>query len=303
MGWTKRGLIFSPQAYKRDWMVSHAAVPFAQPLGAGRYRVYFSSRDGHNRSHVGYAEVDMNAPGRILAVSEQPVLAPGKPGTFDDAGAMLSWITPVGEQQYMYYIGWNLGVSVPFRNAIGLARGKNGAFVKFRNAPILDRSLYDPAFTASCCVLREGDDDWKMWYLSCIGWDFDDAGTPQHRYHIKYATSSDGIHWQRDGHVAIDFASPAEYAISRPTVIKQDGVYRMWFSCRGDHYRIGYATSADGKHWHRQDHVAGMDVSEAGWDSEMVEYPHVFWHDGQLHMLYNGNDYGQDGFGYAVWTA
>ena len=74
----------------------------------------------------------------------------------------------------------------------------------------------------------------------------------------------------------------------------------MWFSCRGRTYRIGYAESADGRSWLRADERAGIGVSESGWDSESIEYPHVFDHGGRRYMLYNGNGYGKTGFGLAV---
>ena len=45
---------------------------------------------------------------------------------------------------------------------------------------------------------------------------------------------------------------------------------------------------------------SGIDVSKTGWDSEMICYPFVFEHKGNKYMLYNGNDYGKDGFGLAV---
>jgi hypothetical protein len=32
----------------------------------------------------------------------------------------------------------------------------------------------------------------------------------------------------------------------------------------------------------------------------MIGYPFVFEHQGKKYMLFNGNDYGRDGFGYAV---
>jgi hypothetical protein len=118
--------------------------------------------------------------------------------------------------------------------------------------------------------------------------------------HIKYAESRDGIDWGRDGHVCIDFGAPDEYAISRPCVVKDGDVYRMWYSHRGSAYRIGYAESADGFDWQRRDEVVGIDVSPSGWDSEMVEYACVFDHGGSRHMLYNGNGYGRTGIGHAV---
>jgi hypothetical protein len=46
--------------------------------------------------------------------------------------------------------------------------------------------------------------------------------------------------------------------------------------------------------------MAGIDVSNTGWDSEMICYPCVFEHKGTKYMLYNGNGYGRTGFGLAV---
>ena len=125
-------------------------------------------------------------------------------------------------------------------------------------------------------------------------------GRPEHNYHIKYAESRDGINWQREGLVAIGFADDQEYAISRPSVIRDNDLWKMWYSFRGQSYRIGYAESADGRQWRRLDTQVGIDVSTTGWDAEMIEYPFVFDHQGQRYMLYNGNGYGKTGFGLAV---
>jgi hypothetical protein len=65
-------------------------------------------------------------------------------------------------------------------------------------------------------------------------------------------------------------------------------------------YRIGYAESLDGITWDRKDDLAGIERSEDGWDSSMMDYCHLFQHHGQWKMLYNGNGFGASGFGYAV---
>ena len=65
-------------------------------------------------------------------------------------------------------------------------------------------------------------------------------------------------------------------------------------------YRIGYASSGDLVDWQRDDARAGIDVSEEGWDSEMISYPHVFTVDGATYMAYLGNQVGREGFGLAV---
>jgi hypothetical protein len=83
----------------------------------------------------------------------------------------------------------------------------------------------------------------------------------------------------------------------------------MWYSYRDlteyrtnpkHSYRIGYAESKDGFIWDRKDGSAGIDISETGWDSEMVAYPHVYKHRNQTFMVYNGNGFGRSGFGYAL---
>ncbi|MDH4909462.1 hypothetical protein ACWA5G_03760 [Xanthomonas axonopodis pv. ricini] len=297
--WKKLGLVFEANG-QRPWLVSHAAVPIAERIGADIYRIYFSSRDQHNRSVTSWIVIDIRRPQDVLEIALEPVLLPGQLGEFDDSGAMATWLAEQGERRYLYYIGWNLGVTVPFRNAIGLAMSPadKNLFTRYRPGPIVDRSPDEPHFCASCCVIP-GPDLWRMWYLSCTGWELRN-GKPVHRYHIKYAESLDGIHWNRDGTVAIDFVDAQEYAISRPSVIQDPDRWRMWYSCRGQAYRIGYAESVDGVRWQRLDARAGISPSEAGWDSEMIEYPFVFDHDGQRYMLYNGNDYGRSGFGLAM---
>ncbi|BAO87307.1 hypothetical protein [Caballeronia cordobensis] len=296
--WQKIGRIYCP-AREQDWLQTHAAVPIAEHLGGDLFKIYFSSRNARSESFTGYVVIDITAPNRILDVSSVPVLQPGGLGEFDDSGAMATWLTQYEGRNFLYYIGWNLGVTVPFRNSLGLAISPDGEkFERYASGPILDRTVHEPHFVASCCVVP-GQDKWRMWYLSCTDWRVIN-GRPEHRYHIKYAESADGITWNREGIVAIDYSDSAEYAISRPTVIRDKDCWRMWYSHRGSAYRIGYAESADGVKWARLDAQSGIDVSKAGWDSEMIEYPFVFDHAGARYMLYNGNGYGKTGFGLAV---
>ncbi len=197
-------------------------------------------------------------------------------------------------------MGWSLGVTVPFYFYIGLAISEDGgkSFHKVFSSPILDRNWVDPYLTGSPCVLVEND-TWKMWYVSGNRWEMEN-NRPKHYYNIKYAESADGVNWDRRGIVCIDFKSEDEHAIARPSVLKENGIYKMWHSYRGKSYRIGYAESRDGLHWERKDREVGIDVSVSGWDSEMIEYPFVFDHKGERYMLYNGNGYGKTGIGLAV---
>jgi len=115
---------------------------------------------------------------------------------------------------------------------------------------------------------------WRMWYLSGFKWD--EEG-PTSYYHIKYAESADGIFWKREGVTCIELRE-SETNIASPTVLKENGIYKMWYSyvAAGRGYRIGYAESLDGYVWTRRDGEAEIDVSLGGWDSQALSYPLSF---------------------------
>lgn len=306
MKWIKKGVIFAPD-HNYDWMVSHASVPVVDEVRDGVLRIYFGTRDGNGRSHTSYIEVEAAHPGNILYVHDKPVLSFGRPGTFDDSGIMPSWIVTQGNQKYLYYIGWNLQVTVPYRLAIGLAVSEDGgqSFHKISEGPVCDRSPDEPFFNTAPCVLREGD-RWRMWYVSCTGWE-EVNQQPEPLYHIKYAESQDGIHWRKTSRVCIDYDQTTG-AIGRPCVFVDGSTYKMIYSYRSvkdyrndplHSYRLGYAESANGLDWTRKDDEVGIERSDTGWDSEMIEYCYVHEHKGEKYLLYNGNGFGFTGFGYA----
>jgi hypothetical protein len=298
MRWRKLGrLIATPVPV--DWGVSHAMVPVAERRADG-VRVYFSTRDLEGRSSTGFADFDPAAPTESLRYGGKAVLRPGRLGTFDDSGAMGAALVSRGDRKFLYYIGWSRGVSVPFYTFVGCAVSADGgeSFRRVSSAPVVERGPHDPFLTTSPWVLVE-DGIWRLWYASGTGWSREGNGR-QHHYNIKYAESNDGISWRRSGITCIDFSHAGEYAIARPCVVKDGTLYRMWYSYRGDAYRIGYAESSDGIRWERKDAEVGIDLSEGGWDSQMIEYPCVFDHGGARYMLYNGNGYGETGIGVAV---
>ena len=297
MKWTKLGLVFATDN-NHPWMLSHAANPVAEHLDADVFRLYFSCRDADSRSHIGWAEVDIRPPFKVLRIAEEPLLAPGELGTFDDSGVSLSCIKQINGRKYLYYLGWNLSVTVPWRNSIGLAiyDPLTETFQRNSRAPLMDRNDVDP-YSISYPFVLQDEGIFRMWYGSNLGWGRDQKDMA---HLIKYAESDDAIHWKRNGIIALNFKNEREYAMSRPYVLKENGLYRMWYSYRGESYRIGYAESEDAISWRRKDEEVGIDVSESGWDSEMIEYPFVFEHKGVQYMLYNGNDYGKTGIGLAA---
>jgi hypothetical protein len=295
MAWHKLGRVFTPEG-SLPWMRSYAANPVAEAQGGDVARVYFSSRDEKNRAHIGWVDVDLSDRPRVVGVAEKPVVAPGPLGGFDDSGASMGCLMAHGDRTLLFYLGWNLGVTVLWRNSIGLAirERRDGPFEKYSPAPLLDRCAVDPFTVSYPFVLRDGP-VWRMWYGSNLRWGAQERDMD---HVIKYAESRDGLHWARDGRIALDLQGPQEYALCRPWVEKGDDGYRMWYCHRGDAYRIGCAESRDGQKWQRR--PADIDVSADGWDAEMIAYPSLFVHNGRRFLFYNGNHYGKTGFGMAV---
>jgi hypothetical protein len=303
MRWRKLGRIFGGEG-QLPWMMSHAQVPFAERIEGDLYRVYFTSRDVQNRSHIGWLELDITRPDRILRLAEAPLLAPGSPGRFDDRGAMMSWMVRHDHhRRFLYYVGWSKREPAPFHVSIGLGVGAETAGIPTFSAsadPLLDRDAIDPFFCSNPCVLVE-DGRWRIWYLSGLGW-AELAGGMSASYDIRYAESVDGLQWRRTGRVAIGLEQPDEFAIARPCVVRETNGYTMWYSVRTRTrpYRLGFATSADGLTWERDRGQPGLEPSAEGWDSDMIAYPHVFDHGSERYMLYCGNGFGRTGFGLAV---
>ncbi|MCQ0033142.1 hypothetical protein EFP18_01520 [Burkholderia glumae] len=305
--WEKKGLIYAPDA-RLPWARSHAQIPTVAAVTDDALRILFSSRDADNRSRIARLDVRRDALAEILHVEPEPVLDLGKTGTFDDCGTMPSSVVAHDGRHYLYYIGWNVRNTVPYHNSVGLAISEDGGetYRRLFEGPVMDRTAEEPYFCATTCVRLENG-IWRNWYLSCTGWTPID-GKAEPRYHLKYAESRDGIHWDRQGRIAIDYAHDDEGGIVRASVHRDGDLYRMWYAYRSHtgyrdkpaaSYRIGYAESADGIAWRRQDDRAGIDVSAAGWDAFMIAYPEVFVDGRRWVMLYNGNGFGASGFGYA----
>ena len=294
MGWRRLGLVYAPQG-ETEWLVSHASVPFAEPLQGSLCRFWFSPMDGRNRSHIAWIVVDLSRPQEILERSPGPVLGCGPAGAFDDCGAMMSWLA----DGRLYYIGWNTRSTVPYQVSIGLAEADGDGWRRVEG-PILERSPSDPWFCSNPCVLPDGE-GWRMWYLSGLGWnEIGDQWSPSYR--ICAAVSEDGRDWTGQGQAAIDLQGD-EYALARPSVLRTEAEWLMWFCARTRTrpYRLAAARSEDGVTWTRAPELAGLEPAPHGWDSEMIAYPHVFEQAGARWMLYCGNGFGRSGFGLAVW--
>jgi beta-1,2-mannobiose phosphorylase / 1,2-beta-oligomannan phosphorylase len=161
-------------------------------------------------------------------------------------------------------------------------------WVKHPNNPVLGGDL-GTCFDVS--VLKEGE-TYRMWF----SW--------RPRKSIALVESKDGVRW---GEPVIVLGPNAqtdwEADVNRPVVLKHGGRYGMWYTgqARGRSW-IGYATSPDGKAWHRES-ARPVLSAERPWEKVAVMCPHVLFDekDKLYRMWYSGGEqYEPNAIGYAT---
>lgn len=296
--WVKLGRIYEPVP-KGPLLLTHAANPVPVHLGGDVFRVFYSGRDGQKRSSVGAVDIDILR-ARIVQDHHAVQFAHGGKDTCYPDGVSIGCHYRTAGHHWMLFMGWQTPPGEQWRGDIGrMEIGRDLCLVPAEKGPFLGMDAqWDPLSLSYPWVLNRGG-LWHMWYGSTVSWD---AGNGEMVHVINHATSSDGETWLRHGQ-AVPHVIGVAQAFSRPTVVEDGSGLAMWFSYRsgtGQRYRIGHARSADGLEWTLALGQSGIDVSDQGWDSEMICYPCVFDHAGRRWMLYNGNGYGATGFGLAV---
>ena len=303
MRWIKQGLLYAPDG-SLPWAQAYAFPATLLLIAADRLRLYVCSCDDDTVGRIGYVDVRPDDPGTILEVAERPVLDIGEPGCFDEFGLLPTCVLEVGDEVWMYYVGYSRGLRVPYWQFEGLARSRDGgnSFQRVQRVPVIDRSDAEPQHRTSAFVRREADGRFRMWYVAGDEW-IDVGGKPLPRYNLRCVESADGIHWPDRGRVVLDFANEDEHAFGRPWIVEDAGRLRLFYSIRthSKDYRLGTAVSADGWTWERRDHEVGIDVGAPGdWDGGGIAYGSIFAHRDRTTSSTTGSARGRTGFGWAI---
>jgi hypothetical protein len=309
------GLIFDPKLYgnRPEWMESYAQAPNVI-IYDNFVRVFFCCRpapDERNQfvSRCAFVDLDRKDLFSVINIAKKPVLSLGGLGSFDEFGTYPVSVIRDGEEIVAIYGGWTRCESVPFNISLGLARSKDDgvSFQKYGIGPVLSHSPDEP-FTVTSPKIRRYEGVWYLAYTAGRRWILGDDGRPEIVYKLRIAKSMDCVNWSIQNRDIIESKLGDNEAQACPDIIFSNGKFHMFFCYRSGldfrdnkngSYRIGYASSSDMLNWHRDDSKMNIDISDEGWDSDMVAYPTVFELDGSIYMLYAGNGVGKTGFGLA----
>lgn len=299
MNWKKQGLIFDYQG-QFEWAKHSFTKPTPFIRKNGDVRVYGGFRDQEGISRIGYVDLDSKNLKNILRISGNPLIDIGKPGTFDDNGVVPTCAFNFNNKVYLYYEGYQLANKVKFLSYTGLAISEDDGetFIKYKKTPVTERIDEELLIRAIHCVIPS-ENELKVWYTA--GSRFEKVGESFHpSYNIRYIVSKDGLNYPDPGKIILDIEGD-EYRVGKPFVFIKDDLYHMYYSVATKYspYRINSAFSTDGINFTRNEgEVIG--VSESGWDSKMICYPYILKISGEWILFYNGNSFGQTGFGYAT---
>ncbi|MCX7728027.1 MAG: hypothetical protein N2203_01010 [Bacteroidia bacterium] len=307
MKWIKKGRILEPQG-QTPWMKKYGILPTPYYIEEKNIiRIFFGTSAEDNICKITYLDVNADNPSEVLYLHKEPLLAEGELGLFDEHGVNPSQLIFINEQPYLFYIGYQRlqsRASYMLFCSYAVLNNELNRVVYRKKTPILDRTDEEPFIRSAITIIKQ-QTIFHLWYVSAYRWEymnnevFKDKWMPN--YHIKYAQTKEFKEFQIHSHPVIYPLNNDEFGFGRPWCIFENGTFKMWYSLRRRNttYRIGYAESTDGTHWVRKDDEVGIDVSESGWDSEMICYPAVITVKNKTYMFYNGNNNGATGFGYA----
>lgn len=304
MEWNKLGIVYCPDG-SLPWAKTHAMIPTPMRLSRDIIRVFITFCDENGCGRPGYVDVAANNPMQVLGVSPKPLLDLGRAGTFDENGLLVCSVAQHDDgRMFMYYAGFELGTKIRYRLLTGLAISDDGGMTFHRHSPtpVLERTATELFFRCGpYCMYEAG--RFRLWYVGGSDWT-ELNKKPMPIYDIRYAESSDGIHWPDQGQVLISISDSDEHGFGRPFVIPHpEGGYRMFYSVRRRSlggYRLGYAESKDGRIWNRMDDKLNLNVTPNSFDSDAIMYAAPIVVDDRLYVFYNGNNFGRDGFAVAL---
>ncbi len=254
----------------------------------GIYKMWYTTADPKNSEmRIGYTQ---SANGIDWLAQDAPFINGGTEGYWDTYKCNVRVIR-VKDTLKMWYTGYYYDLFWVVAR-IGYAWSVKGNVWNFHPKPVLEKGRYgafDDSYVFSPSVIYDGE-IYHMWYS---------ARSLRNEFNIGHATSSDGIHWEKDEQNNPVINSIGKYGwycqgIHHPTVLMNNDTLHMWFGASGYDWKkqIGHAFSVDGVNWVLQDEAApDLGPGAPGdWDSQQVQHPYVIVDEGRYKMWYSGSN-------------
>jgi len=191
-------------------------------LDGDQWVLYYNAGGGQGGAGKAIGRATAHDPIGPWKRNEQPVLLVGDPEAWDADYVVPESVLLTDEGYVLYYTGGNLYGSIAM---IGMATSSDGITWKKRGEPVLrpgPEGSWDGIGVWGCAVLPT-EDGWEMFY----------TGGSETSVSIGYATSPDGINWNK--HEGNPILSPGDdpatsmQILQSPSVIKTGATYVIYY--------------------------------------------------------------------------
>ncbi len=246
----------------------------------------------------------------------------GGPGSFDETWCVLPNVHKINGKWHLYYTGRSALEGVGLQAFYGMGLAVSDDLIhwrKYSDKHILSGDGFaefpnNRAIAGAGTIIElapssedKGRTRYRMYYTLPTGTPSKDLLVDQEK-HACIADTYDGINWFGK-RIVLSPRREADYenaaVIGLNTWQTRDGGYRAVYAAIGSKwgaYSICEAQSQDRLHWERGlpgENIALAPNPSNGWESKMVEYPHVIVGEKEITMFYCGNGYGSTGIGIA----
>ncbi|MFC2089459.1 T9SS type A sorting domain-containing protein [Bacteroidota bacterium] len=234
-----------------------------------------------------------------IKYAENPIMEPGIEGEWDEGYLHGGSVIFHDDTFRMWY---SKGLMAPTEPYIGYATSLDGIhWTKYDDNPVLltgPGGSWDEGRIIFPTVLIR-DMVFHMWYIG------QPAGSDYLGDKIGHATSTDGIHWEKDPQNPImDKGSAGSLdagAILLVHAVHDDSLYHFWYGANNgvdDLWSISHATSQDGTTWSRD--PENPVLTGDSWDIPICYPGPVLYKDSAFQMWYPGGDGTTWNVGYAT---
>ncbi len=202
------------------WDTQYIAANGSAIVINGKVNYYFHGKAADGKQQIGVATSN---DGKNFKLLPNPVVPAGVRGAWDDFAVADPFVMQVGSNFWMYY----LTVSHDYKFHMGRAVSSDGLnWVKDKD-PLTFRGA-EEAFDAG------GAGEPSVVYISPYFYMFYMGSTTDHRHSLGWATSTDGLTWDKHGLLIPDTQRPswASAIMGDPTLMetgRNDGTYYLWF--------------------------------------------------------------------------
>ena len=251
---------------------------------SSRYEMWFAANAGGIPWKIGFATSEDGATWNMYP---SPVLSPD-PGTWDQFMLIAPCVILENHQYKMWYSAF---ASATGPSYIGCATSQDGIhWTKSPSNPVLGPGTmaWELAGPLQCSVMLDPS-GYKLWYVAWKA--MDDTAR------IGYATSADGLGWQKDTvhNPVFNVGAPGQWdarVVGWPVVHFIQNKYFMWYQGQkvpeAAFKSAGLATSLDGVNWTRDTLNPIFTTTPGSWDSSFAEFTTVVLRGDTLHAWYDG---------------